>query len=178
MTASTKNIVWATAARFVAVALFFGALAPLIPRMAESNRFSSAAFQNIIGVCFVAFAIFQLISIPVISLIGLRRSASLSCLYIAVASVMLCMTNATYPFALIFVSLCAVNSIGSNATRVALRQATSRRGFKRIFAWASGGVQTAQMFYTVRDRGAGRLLGVAMGHDRSCDPHRHCGGLD
>lgn len=56
------------------------------------------------------------------------------------------MMNATHMFVLIFVSVFAVNSIGSNATRVALRQATSHRRFKRIFAWASGGVQITQMF--------------------------------
>lgn len=114
--------------------------------MAESNGFSSGAFQDIIGVCFVTFAVFQLISVPVISLIGLRRSSSLSCICIGVACILLCMTNATHMFVLIFVSVFAVNSIGSNATRVALRQATSHRRFKRIFAWASGGVQITQMF--------------------------------
>lgn len=144
-----KNLVWAAIARFVTVALFFDATAPLFPQMAASHQLSSGTFQTLLGVCYVTFAVVQLASAPVIEKIGLYRSSAFSCVYLGVASALLCSTRSPELFAAFFLSMFAVNSIGANATRVALREATSDAGYKRLFAWATGGIEIKQIVMPV-----------------------------
>ncbi|MBE1236042.1 MFS transporter [Phaeovibrio sulfidiphilus] len=134
----------ATVARFVVVALFFDSLAPLFPVIARDHALSDAAFQALLGACFLVFALAQLLSVPVIRRIGLHHAAGLSCLYLGAAAAVICTSGHPAVFAVLFVSLFGVNSIGSNATRVALRNVTSDEGFRRLFAWASSFVELMQ----------------------------------
>ncbi len=141
----SKNLVWGAVARFMLVALFFDALAPLFPQIAASYDISPDQFQSIVGAAYIAFALSQLASVKVINRFGLYGTAAMSCIYLGIASVLICLFREPVVFALLFVSMFIVNSFGSNATRVALREATSDDGFRRLFAWASGAVEIKQI---------------------------------
>lgn len=141
----SRRLVWGAVARFMLVALFFDALAPLFPQMAAGYEISPDQFQGIVGAAYIAFALSQLASVKAINLFGLYRTAAISCLYLGIASVLICLLREPIVFALLFVSMFVVNSVGSNATRVALRDATSDDGFRRLFALASGAVEIKQI---------------------------------
>jgi MFS family permease len=143
--ANPKSLMWATMTRFVAAALFFDALVPLFPSMAASYRLADQQFQMLLGACYFAFAGAQLVSVSVISRLGLYESVSVSCLGVGIAALCLCLTDDAILFAIILVFMFACNSIGSNATRVALRDASSDHGFKRLIAWMGSVVEIQQM---------------------------------
>lgn len=145
VSAKPRGLVWAAVARFVAVALFFDSLAPLFPQMAENYGLSVNYFQVLLGISYTAFASFQLLSVPVINRIGIFRTIALSSIYLGVAAILLCLSNNALIFAVVLLSMFIGNSVGSNATRVALREATTDTGFKRLFAWATGFVEMKQI---------------------------------
>jgi len=140
-----EGLVWAIVARFMAVALFFDSLAPLFPQIAKSYHISDGTFQAMLGASYVAFAFSQLISIFIINLIGPSRTSSLSCLYLGLAAILLCLIQDSHVFGAVLLSMFAINSMGSNATRVALRQATSDGAYKKIYAWATGAIEIKQI---------------------------------
>lgn len=142
---TSYSLMWAIMARFVAVALFFDALVPLFPSMVASYRLTDQQFQMLLGACYFAFAGAQLVSVPVISRLGLYRSVSVSCLGVGIAALCLCLADSAMLFATAFVLMFACNSIGSNATRVALRDASSEHGFKRLIAWLGSVVEIQQI---------------------------------
>lgn len=135
---------WSIIVRFATTALFFDALGPLLPQIAASFALDGNAFQVILGASYIAFAVFQLLSVSVIASIGLYRSILVSSLYVWVATVFMGLAGNVWILGAAFISLFAVNSIGSNATRVALRDAASDVRFKRWFAWATAVVQVKQ----------------------------------
>lgn len=141
----SKSLMWATMARFVVVALFFDTLVPLFPSMVASYHLTDQQFQMVLGACYFAFAGAQLVSVPVISRLGLYRSVSMSCLGVGIAALCLCLADDAMLFATVFVLMFACNSIGSNATRVALRDASSEHGFKRLTAWLGSVVEIQQI---------------------------------
>ena len=141
----SKNIFWATVTRFIVVALFFDGLLPLLPSMAASNHLSVTQFQFLLGMCSIVFALFQLVSIPVIAALGTHRSAAASCIALTMGSIILSLNTGATGFGLVFLSMFAVNSIGANATRLTLRDASSEAGFKRLLAWASSAVEIKQI---------------------------------
>lgn len=141
----SRGLVWAAVTRFVTVALFFDALAPLFPQIAASHSLSDNFFQALLGGCYIAFACSQLASVPVIRVIGLYRTSALSCIFLGLATALIFINENAHLFAAVFISMFAVNSIGSNATRVVLRDATSDDGYKRLLAWASGAVEIMQI---------------------------------
>ncbi|WP_167541896.1 MFS transporter [Herbaspirillum rhizosphaerae] len=145
MKISLTSLTWAAIGRFVVVALFFDALAPLLPAMANSNQLSTQQFQLLLGVCYIAFSLSQLASVPIIAMLGVYRPAALSCILLGIAGLTLCAANDAVLFSMAFLAMFAVNGIGANATRVALREANSDQGFKRILAWASGIVEVKQI---------------------------------
>jgi len=140
-----RGLLLAAVARFVVVALFFDSLAPLFPQMAASYGLSSNYFQILLGVSYAAFAAFQLVSVPIINRIGIFRTITLSSIYLGVAAVLLCLSNHILIFAAVLLSMFIGNSVGSNATRVALRAATTDNGFKRLLARATGLVEVKQI---------------------------------
>lgn len=140
-----QSLVWAAITRFIVVALFFDALAPLFPYMADSHHLSDRQFQLLIGTCYVVFAFSQLSSAPVIAVLGMYRSVAASCIGLTMASILLCLADSAALFATLLVAMFACNSIGSNATRVALREVSSDSGFKRLIAWASSAVEIKQI---------------------------------
>lgn len=146
MPAEPERLVWSALARFMVVALFFDALAPLFPQISASYGISADRFQSILGASYIAFAMSQLASVHAIKILGLFRTAAMSCLYLGIASALICIFEDPSLFAICFVSMFVVNGIGSNATRVALREATTDDRFRRLFGWASGAVQIKQIF--------------------------------
>lgn len=140
-----RGLMWAAVARYVAVALFFDSLAPLFPQMASNYGLSVSYFQILLGVSYVAFASFQLLSVPIINKIGIFRTITFSSIYLGIAAMLLCLANNALIFAVLLLSMFIGNSVGSNATRVALREATTDAGFKRLFAWASSFVEVKQL---------------------------------
>ncbi|MCW8209072.1 MFS transporter [Verminephrobacter aporrectodeae subsp. tuberculatae] len=131
--------------RFVVVALFFDALVPLLPAMAQNHGMSEAVFQALLGCCYVAFALAQLLSVPIIHALGLYRAAGLSCIALGLCAGGLCMAPNGVVFAGAFLAMFLVNSVGSNATRVAMRTAVGESAFKRLIAWASSAVELKQI---------------------------------
>ncbi|MFZ1181423.1 MAG: MFS transporter [Herbaspirillum sp.] len=131
--------------RFVVVALFFDALVPLFPSMVTSYRLTDQQFQMVLGACYFAFAGAQLVSVSVISRLGLYGSVSVSCLGVGIAALCVCLADDAMLFATVLVFMFACNSIGSNATRVALRDASSDHGFKRLTAWLGSAVEIQQI---------------------------------
>lgn len=129
----------------MAVALFFDALAPLLPLMAQSHGLSDAVFQVLLGCSFASFALAQLACVPIISAIGLYRAAGLSCLALGLCAGVVSMAPNGVVFAAAFLAMFLVNSVGSNATRVALRNAAGEMAFKRLLAWASSAVELKQI---------------------------------
>ena len=113
--------------------------------MAASNHLSVTQFQFLLGMCSIVFALFQLVSIPVIAALGTHRSAAASCIALTMGSIILSLNTGATGFGLVFLSMFAVNSIGANATRLTLRDASSEAGFKRLLAWASSAVEIKQI---------------------------------
>ncbi|WP_374834669.1 MFS transporter [Paenochrobactrum pullorum] len=145
MVEKPQSLVWAAVVRFMTVALFFDALAPLFPLMATSNGLSPAFFQILLGTCYLIFAFSQLTSVSIINMIGLYRSSATSCLYLGLATVALSLIQNPNVFIIIFLSMFVANSIGSNATRVILREATNESGYKRLIGWATSLVEIKQI---------------------------------
>lgn len=145
-TATTPNtLAWAAVARFAAVALFFDSLAPLFPQMAAQFDLPGNAFQLVLGISYSAFAACQLLAAHIIRKIGLYRTIAWSSMYLGAAVAAVCLAHSTAIFVAALLSMFIGNSFGSNATRLALREATTDTGFKRMFAWASGTVQIKQI---------------------------------
>jgi predicted MFS family arabinose efflux permease len=140
-----RGLAWAAVARLATVALFFDGIGPLLPRMAAAYQLPDDIFQLLLGACEIVFACFLLVSVPIIRMIGLYRASALSCLYLGLSAALICVTRNTCLFAALFISMFAINSIGSNATRVALRKVTSNEEYKRLFAWAMGCVEIKQI---------------------------------
>ncbi|SDV47794.1 MFS transporter [Chitinasiproducens palmae] len=133
---ATRAIVW----RYVAVALFFDSLPTLTPQLALAFGLSSNAFQTVLGSAFVAFALAQLASAPVIARVGTRTAIVCATLYLGVGATLVCLVTAPFAFVLIFLSMFAVNSIGSNATRLLTARLEQGGGrgvlFARAYGWA------------------------------------------
>lgn len=140
-----KSIIWAMVARFAAIALFFDGMEPLLPEIARSFSLKNHDFQKILGLSFSAFAAMQLLSVYVIGQLGLYRCILFSSLAVSLSALLLCMARETYSLIIIFILMFAVNSIGSNATRIALRNLTSDAEFKRYFSWANAIIQIKQI---------------------------------
>jgi len=131
--------------RFIVVALFFDALAPLLPYMAVGHDISVRQFQCLLGACYVIFSLSQLASVSVIAVVGVYRSIALSSLCMSGAGFVICLAGDAVLFASMFVALFVCNGVGANATRVALRAASSETRFKRLLAWVTGAVEIKQM---------------------------------
>lgn len=144
-----RTIIWAIVARFAVVALFFDGIGPLFPNIAHAFSLTDYAFQQIIGVSFIVFAIFQLLSVYVIASLGLYRCILWSTSLLVLTVILLSVVRQPYFFAIVFIAMFAVNSIGSNATRIALRNFTSANEFKRYFAWAQMIIQGKQIIMPV-----------------------------
>ncbi|QWK80361.1 MFS transporter [Ochrobactrum sp. BTU1] len=139
------NLVSAAVSRFVAVALLFDGLAPLFPSMAISGGLTPARFQSIIGCCYAIFACSQLISPLLIAAFGLYRSCAISCLYFGCAATVIACTHNPAVFIVFFSSMFAANSVGSNATRVALHQLTDPNRYKKVIGWVLALVEITQI---------------------------------
>lgn len=131
--------------RFVVVALFFDALAPLLPYMADGNAISVQQFQTLLGACYLVFALSQLASASIIAVLGVYRAIALSSLSMSGVGLVMCLAEDAMVFSSMFLTLFACNGVGANATRVALRTASSEAGFKRLLAWITGAVEIKQM---------------------------------
>jgi hypothetical protein len=131
--------------RFIVVALFFDALAPLLPYMAVGNGISVQQFQLLLGACYLVFALSQLASASIIAGLGVYRAIALSSLGMGGVGLVMCLAEEAILFASMFLMLFACNGVGANATRVALRAASSEEGFKRLLAWVTGAVEIKQM---------------------------------
>ena len=130
--------------RFIVVALFFDALAPLLPTMALDNDISTRQFQFLLGACYVVFALSQLAS-ACIATIGAYRAIAASSLLMSIAGFFMALADDALWFSSMFFTLFACNGIGASATRVALRAASTEAGFKRLLAWVTGAVEIKQI---------------------------------
>ncbi|MBB3213817.1 hypothetical protein FHW67_003118 [Herbaspirillum sp. Sphag1AN] len=140
-----ENKPWVAMVRFVVVALFFDALAPLLPYMADGNAISVQQFQSLLGACYLVFALSQLASASIIAVLGVYRAIALSSLSMSGVGLVMCLAEDAMVFSSMFLTLFACNGVGANATRVALRTASSEAGFKRLLAWITGAVEIKQM---------------------------------
>lgn len=113
--------------------------------MADSMAIAASSFQALLGASFLLFAFGQFLSVPAISCFGLYRTAGISSLYLIVAVFILAATSSSYAFAFVFLSMFVMNSIGSNATRVALRNIAGDEGFRRTYAYATSAVEIVQI---------------------------------
>ncbi len=132
-------------ARFAVIALFFDALAPILPRMANAYGLEDAQFQIIIGLAFIAFAVMQLGSVYLINYFDIRKVIFSTCLVVFLCAVLIALNSDPLVLLIFFVLMFAVNSVGSNATRVELRNVTEHETFKKIFSNTTGAVQLLQI---------------------------------
>lgn len=143
------ELLWATVTRLVAVALFFDGLSPLFPLMAKSTGIDSAQFQTAIGASFVLFSIGQIISVPIISKYGTTTPTGLSCLLVSFFAVIICFSEYKYIFLPVVLLMFLANSIGSAATRVALRNFNSNLSYQRIIAFSTSLAQIKSIFIPI-----------------------------